>query len=237
MNQNGLKEFVEKEFVKGVTTKEYLRPFVSKYKWSKPNVFVVGINPATSILKTDVNCDVNRYIDLITDRKSFLTFIQQKNVQKGKKPFSKTRIGLNHLVEHLETKSNGKIEVLETNINAYPTSNAKQLKTMSPQIREAGQEWFLKLMLEHTPPVVVVHSLDATRDLMKWLESEEILFPFEYNRSYRLQDWIDLGPIPITYPCGATGVVFCTKHLKYYGRKGNAFQKLRDDVLNQFKER
>ncbi|MCA0981879.1 hypothetical protein [Exiguobacterium aestuarii] len=231
MNQDGLTEFVE-----SITTKEYLRPFVSKYKLSKPNVFVVGINPASSILKIDVNYDVKRYIDLITDRESFLTFIQQKNVQKGKKPFSKTRIGLNHLVEHLETKSNGKIEVLETNINAYPTKNAKQLKAMSPRIQKVGQEWFRKLMLEHAPPVVIVHSLDATRDLMKWLKSEKIISPLVYNRSYRLKDWIDLGPIPINYPCGARGVVFCTKHLKYYGRKGNAFQQLRDDVLNQFKE-
>ncbi|WP_214873575.1 hypothetical protein [Exiguobacterium sp. s140] len=232
MNQDGLKEFVE-----SITTKEYLRPFVSKYKWSKPNVFVVGINPASSILKIDVNYDVNRYIDIITDRESFLTFIQQKNIQKGKKPFSKTRIGLNHLVEHLETKSNGKIEVLETNINAYPTKNAKQLRALPLSIRQQGQEWFRELMLEHAPPVVIVHSLDATRDLMKWLIANEMIKSSVYNRSYRLRDWIDLGPIPINYPSGATGVVFCTKHLKYYGWKGNAFQQLREDILTQFNER
>ena len=232
MNQDELKEFVE-----GVTTKEYLRPFVSKYKTSKPNVFIVGINPASSILKIDVNYDVNRYIDLITDRESFLTFIQQKNIQKGKKPFSKTRIGLNHLVEHLETKSNGKIEVLETNINAYATPTAKKLKAIHPSIKQSGQEWFHKLMREHTPPVVIVHSLDATRDLMKWLIANEMIQSSVYNRSYRLRDWIDLGPIPINYPSGATGVVFCTKHLKYYGWKGNAFQQLREDVLTQFNER
>jgi hypothetical protein len=232
MNQDELKEFVE-----GVTTKEYLRPFVSKYKTSKPNVFIVGINPASSILKIDVNYDVNRYIDLITDRESFLTFIQQKNIQKGKKPFSKTRIGLNHLVEHLETKSNGKIEVLETNINAYATPTAKKLKAIHPSIKQSGQEWFHKLMREHTPAVVIVHSLDATRDLMKWLIANEMIQSSVYNRSYRLRDWIDLGPIPINYPSGATGVVFCTKHLKYYGWKGNAFQQLREDVLTQFNER
>lgn len=232
MNQDELKEFVE-----GVTTKEYLRPFVSKYKTSKPNVFIVGINPASSILKIDVNYDVNRYIDLITDRESFLTFIQQKNIQKGKKPFSKTRIGLNHLVEHLETKSNGKIEVLETNINAYATPTAKKLKAIHPSIKQSGQEWFHKLMREHTPAVLIVHSLDATRDLMKWLIANEMIQSSVYNRSYRLRDWIDLGPIPINYPSGATGVVFCTKHLKYYGWKGNAFQQLREDVLTQFNER
>ncbi|MCC9625348.1 hypothetical protein LPB41_27040 [Thalassospira sp. MA62] len=231
MNQDELKEFVE-----GVTTKEYLRPFVSKCKTSKPNVFIVGINPASSILKIDVNYDVNRYIDLITDRESFLTFIQQKNIQKGKKPFSKTRIGLNHLVEHLETKSNGKIEVLETNINAYATPTAKKLKAIHPSIKQSGQEWFHKLMREHTPAVVIVHSLDATRDLMKWLIANEMIQSSVYNRSYRLRDWIDLGPIPINYPSGATGVVFCTKHLKYYGWKGNAFQQLREDVLTQFNE-
>lgn len=231
MNQNGLKEFVENG-----TTKEYLRPFVSKYKTSKPNVFVVGINPASSILKTDVDHDVDRYIDLMTNRESFLTFIHQKNVEKGKQPFSKTRIGLNHLVEHLEMNSNGKIEVLETNINAYATPTAKQLKAMSPLIREVGQKWFYKLMLEHTPPVVIVHSLDATRDLMKWLISKKMILPSVYNQSHRLKDWIDLGPIPITYSNGVTGVVFCTKHLKYYGRKGNAFQQLREDVLKQFNE-
>ena len=92
-------------------------------------------------------------------------------------------------------------------------------------------------MREHTPAVVIVHSLDATRDLMKWLIANEMIQSSVYNRSYRLRDWIDLGPIPINYPSGATGVVFCTKHLKYYGWKGNAFQQLREDVLTQFNER
>lgn len=222
------------ELVQLIEEDSYFRPFVVESPDSKGNVFIVGINPATPMKIKEFE-DTNEYIDLIYNRKRFMERMQMIRIRDGKSPLSKTRVGLNAFVKDLEAKSNGAIDVVETNMNAWPTKSAKCLSLpKNKQAAEYGAQVFNKVFFNYKPSVLIVHSKQALGELLAFLETEQLNPSVTYNPKVRLGDWIAAGPITFTYKDGTIGTIFCSKHFMYHGHVGQSFQPLKEQVLAQF---
>lgn len=221
------------ELVQLIEEDSYFRPFVVESPDSKGNVFIVGINPATPMKIKEFE-DTNEYIDLIYNRKRFMERMQMIRIRDGKSPLSKTRVGLNAFVKDLEAKSNGAIDVVETNMNAWPTKSAKCLSLpKNKQAAEYGAQVFNKVFFNYKPSVLIVHSKQALGELLAFLETEQLNPSVTYNPKVRLGDWIAAGPITFTYKDGTIGTIFCSKHFMYHGHVGQSFQPLKEQVLAQ----
>lgn len=213
----------------------YFRPFVSKSFDSKGNVFIVGINPATPISK-DAFSSVEDYIKTFCDRERFIEQIKTIRLSQGKSPLSRTRVGLNQFVNDLEEKSIGKIDVIETNMNAYPTRRAKELRQVDPDLTRHGRQIFRELLVAYQPKAIIVHSKQALGELLALLETEKLNPSVTFNPKVRLVDWIAAGPITFTYKDGTSGTIFCSKHFMYHGHVGQSFQPLKEQVLAVFEQ-
>ncbi|TCI33505.1 MULTISPECIES: hypothetical protein [unclassified Exiguobacterium] len=226
---------VLKSWVERAPHPYYFRPFVSKSPSSKGNVFIVGINPATPMHKDDF-ASAEEYIDTFCHREQFLERVKMIRRSQGKTDLSRTRIGLNKFVEDLELRANGEVEVIETNMNAYPTRRAKDLLSVNPDLIQYGNRVFRELLFTYRPKVIIVHSKQALGELLDLLEEEHMVPRQTFNRNLRLCDWIAKGPIPFTYRDGGIGTVLCSKHFMYHGNLGMSFQPLKEQVLQAFKQ-
>lgn len=214
----------------------YFRPFVSASPDSIGNVFIVGINPATPISK-DAFSSVEEYINTICNRERFIEQIKTIRLSEGKSSLSRTRVGLNQFVNYLEEKSLGKINVIETNMNAYPTRRAKQLLQVDPDLIQYGSQIFRELFISYQPKVIIVHSKQALGELLVLLEKELLKPSVTFNPKVRLIDWIAAGPITFTYKDGTIGTILCSKHFMYHGHVGQSFQPLKEQVLAMFEQK
>lgn len=214
----------------------YFRPFVVESPDSKGNVFIVGINPATPMKVKDFE-DTSEYIDLIYNRSRFMERMQTLRIRDGKSRLSKTRVGLNAFVKDLEAKSSGVINVVETNMNAWPTKSAKCLSL--PRNKQAavyGAQIFKRVFFHYKPSVLIVHSKQALGELLAFLEIEKLNPSVTFDSNVRLVDWIAAGPITFTYEDGTIGTIFCSKHFMYHGHVGHSFQPLKEQVLAVFEQ-
>lgn len=211
----------------------YFRPLLAKSKTSRGNVFIVGINPATPMKRADFQ-DMNEYIELLYNRSRFMERMQEVRIRDGKSSLSRTRIGLNEFVRDLEAKSHGVIEVIETNVNTYPTEQAEMLKSTPTKLVEHGYRIFHEVLVAYQPEVIIVHSVKAVRELVRLLESERMVPYQTFRRKLRLNDWIKKGPIPFTYWNGESGTIFCAPHFKNHGKAGTSFEPLKKQILQSF---
>lgn len=214
----------------------YFRPLLAKSKTSRGNVFIVGINPATPMKRADFQ-DMNEYIELLYNRSRFMERMQEVRIRDGKSRLSKTRVGLNAFVKDLEAKSSGVINVVETNMNAWPTKSAKCLSL--PKNKQAavyGAQIFKRVFFHYKPSVLIVHSKQALGELLTFLEIEKLNPSVTFDSNVRLVDWIAADPITFTYEDGTIGTIFCSKHFMYHGHVGHSFQPLKEQVLAVFEQ-
>ena len=104
----------------------YLRPYISKRNPYDSKVFLVGINPATPITPMQLNID--EYIGLLKNYEEFMEFYSKSRESQNKSKISRTRMGINSLVNWIEQEFN--TGVIETDIFTYPTKNIKELKAI-----------------------------------------------------------------------------------------------------------
>ena len=78
----------------------YLRPYISKRNPYDSKVFLVGINPATHITPMQLNID--EYIGLLENYEEFMEFYSKSRESQNKSKISRTRMGINSLVNWIE---------------------------------------------------------------------------------------------------------------------------------------
>lgn len=78
----------------------YLRPYISKRNSYDSKVFLVGINPATHITPMQLNID--EYIGLLENYEEFMEFYSKSRESQNKSKISRTRMGINSLVNWIE---------------------------------------------------------------------------------------------------------------------------------------
>lgn len=129
------------------------RPFVTDGDPYKVNGAIIGLNPATPIPTTYASRD--DLYRLVKDRQKFESCYERYRKKIGKiRGKSPTRMRLGIIIAALPS-----FNFTETNVNAYPIGNSKQLER-SPYKANGGKiaETYLRQI---QPKIVIIHSFDA----------------------------------------------------------------------------
>ena len=209
----------------------YLRPYISKRNPYDSKVFLVGINPATPITPKQLNID--EYIELLTNYKEFMNFYFNSRKQQNKSKISRTRMGINSLVNWIEEEFN--VGVVETDIFTYPTRNVKELNNIDKNILNKSVEKFWQVLLEFKPDIVILYGSLALNQFKKLVESKnkEIKYYSEEEKIECIEEKCPYAKLNI----GTKNVnIIACRHLMYYGNNGNSFKKLRENIKKIIEE-
>ena len=203
----------------------YLRPYISKRNPYDSKVFLVGINPATHITPMQLNID--EYIGLLENYEEFMEFYSKSRESQNKSKISRTRIGINSLVNWIEQEFN--TGVIETDIFTYPTKNIKELNNIDKNILNKSIEKFWEVLLEFQPDIVILYGSLALNEFKKLIisKNKEIKYYSEEDKIEYIEEKCPYAKLNI----GTKNVnIIACRHLMYYGNNGNSFKKLRENI-------
>ena len=209
----------------------YLRPYISKRNPYDSKVFLVGINPATLITPMQLNID--EYIGLLKNYEEFMEFYSKSRESQNKSKISRTRMGINSLVNWIEQEFN--TGVIETDIFTYPTKNIKELNNIDKNILNKSIEKFWEVLLEFQPDIVILYGLLALNEFKKLVisKNKEIKYYSEEDKIEYIEEKCPYAKLNI----GTKDVnIIACRHLMYYGNNGNSFKKLRENIKNIIEE-
>ncbi len=204
----------------------YLRPYICRGNPYDARVFLVGINPATPIYPKQVSLE--RYMEIVKNYETFMEFYLESRRKQNKLGVSRTRMGINSLVDWIENECN--TGVIETDIFTYPTKNVKELLTVNKQILHKSIEKFWQVLLEFQPDTIILYG-SLTVDVLKKLLNEK-----NKQVEYFCEDKNGIEDIEKIFPFARFIIdsknvnVLACRHLMYYGRSGNSFEDLRQNV-------
>ena len=209
----------------------YLRPYISKRNPYNSKVFLVGINPATHITPMQLNID--EYIGLLENYEEFMEFYSKSRESQNKSKISRTRMGINSLVNWIEQEFN--TGVIETDIFTYPTKNIKELNNIDKNILNKSIEKFWEVLLEFQPDIVILYGSLALNEFKKLVisKNKEIKYYSEEDKIEYIEEKCPYAKLNI----GTKNVnIIACRHLMYYGNNGNSFKKLRENIKKIIEE-
>ena len=209
----------------------YLRPYISKRNPYDSKVFLVGINPATPITPMQLNID--EYIGLLKNYEEFMEFYSKSRESQNKSKISRTRMGINSLVNWIEQEFN--TGVIETDIFTYPTKNVKELNNIDKNILNKSIEKFWEVLLEFQPDIVILYGSLALNQFKKLViaKNKEIKYYSEEEKIECIEEKCPYAKLNI----GTKNVnIIACRHLMYYGNNGNSFKKLRENIKKIIEE-
>jgi hypothetical protein len=198
----------------------YYRPFILHGKPSQIDLFLLGINPATSIyLKNGV--DIETWIKIIMNHELYY-----KNYSSN----GPTRKGIQGLLNII--KQHYPYPIFETNVNAYPTDRAEHLD--EPAIQEAvfeGENRFKKVFGAHEPSIIILHGQYTTKHFINLLERNHLIKRRSIKKKTRIEEREKQFPHFIfTYPSGKKCTVFACRHLMYF-HEGDSYKNFLDGII------
>ena len=203
----------------------YLRPYISKRNPYDSKVFLVGINPAIPI--TPIQLNIDEYIELLKNYEKFMEFYSKSRESQNKSKISRTRMGINSLVNWIEQEFN--TGVIETDIFTYPTRNIKELNNIDKNILNKSIEKFWEVLLEFQPKIVILYGSLALNEFKKLVisKNKEIKYYSEEDKIEYIEEKCPYAKLNI----GTKNVnIIACRHLMYYGNNGNSFKKLRENI-------
>ena len=209
----------------------YLRPYISKRNPYDSKVFLVGINPATLITPMQLNID--EYIGLLKNYEKFMEFYSKSRESQNKSKISRTRMGINSLVNWIEQEFN--TGVIETDIFTYPTKNIKELNNIDKNILNKSIEKFWEVLLEFQPDIVILYGSLALNEFKKIVMSKnkKIKYYSEEDKIEYIEEKCPYAKLNI----GTKNInIIACRHLMYYGNNGNSFKKLRENIKKIIEE-
>ena len=209
----------------------YLRPYISKRNPYDSKVFLVGINPATPI--TPIQLNIDEYIGLLKNYEEFMEFYFKSRESQNKSKISRTRMGINSLVNWIEQEFN--TGVIETDIFTYPTKNVKELNNIDKNILNKSIEKFWEVLLEFQPDIVILYGSLALNEFKKLVisKNKEIKYYSEEDKIEYIEEKCPYAKLNI----GTKNVnIIACRHLMYYGNNGNSFKKLRENIKKIIEE-
>lgn len=216
----------------------YFRPLVCKGNLDQIGIFIVGINPATSI-KTNVPID--EYLEMLTNYQKFDDYYVGLRREAGKRSdHSRTRLGTNSLVRKLTDTpiiKSQNIAIAETNIIPFPTKNIKELKALekeNPALIKEARTRFLDLLEMAKPRLIIVHSKTAFDELVELISEQygldEDIQKLKDSKIEALESISDLLSIP--YSKSRKCNLMVCRHLMYFGTVGNSYTAFLMNVEN-----
>lgn len=209
----------------------YLRPYISKRNPYDSKVFLVGINPATLI--TPIQLNIDEYIGLLKNYEEFMEFYSKSRESQNKSKISRTRMGINSLVNWIEQEFN--TGVIETDIFTYPTKNVKELNNIDKNILNKSIEKFWEVLLEFQPDIVILYGSLALNEFKKLVisKNKKIKYYLEEDKIEYIEEKCPYAKLNI----GTKNInIIACRHLMYYGNNGNSFKKLRENIKKIIEE-
>lgn len=204
----------------------YLRPYICRGNPYDARVFLTGINPATPIYPNQVSLE--RYIEIVKDYEAFLDFYLKSRKKQNKSAISRTRMGINSLVDWIENECN--TGVVETDIFTYPTKNTKELLAIDKQILNKSIEKFWQVLLEFQPDTIILYGSLTVDVLKKLLKDKNKKVEYFCENVVGIEDIEKIFPFArFTIDSKDINVLAC-RHLMYYGKSGNSFENLRQNI-------
>ncbi|WP_379969598.1 ADP-ribosylglycohydrolase family protein [Ectobacillus sp. sgz5001026] len=210
--------------------KAYYRPFVCNGRIDEIDIFLVGINPATPIYPNDI--DFHEYVELLLHNDKFLEYYSKLRLLQGKTEMSRTRIGMNSMIDLLKQHTN--VSIAETNVISYPTKSVKELKQEPKEVINYGKNIFYQLLSLIQPKILIFHSKEALKIALEIMSERELL-----QMEPRMIQQTDIKELELkapllefTYKSGKKGYIFACRHLMYYGKKGDSFQVFTENVIH-----
>ena len=204
----------------------YLRPYICRGNPYNAKVFLTGINPATPIYPNQVTLD--RYIEIVKDYKTFMDFYLKSRIKQKKSEVSRTRMGINSLVDWIENECNA--GVVETDIFTYPTKNVKELLAIDKQILNKSIEKFWQVLLEFQPDTIILYGSLTVDVLKKLLKDKNKQVEYFCKNEDGIEDIEKIFPFArFNIDSKNINVIAC-RHLMYYGKNGNSFENLRKNI-------
>lgn len=228
MQREELKQLI-KPF-EGDSKHPYYRPYVIRKEYRNYNVFLVGVNPATPIYENEISID--EYVDLLMDYDAFYQQYNRIREKVGKTRISRTRLGITNFVDEIETLTNAAI--LETNVISYPTKNIKELENIDLKVIDYGLDLFYKVLMKHSPEVIIVYSKTSLKYLMSLLSKNGLIdnYPPLTQTIKELENSKEPF-LEFTYEnSDKKGMIFVCRHFMYYGKKGNSFEHFKNKVTS-----
>ncbi|WP_129727944.1 hypothetical protein [Ectobacillus funiculus] len=205
----------------------YYRPFILHGRPEQIDLFLVGINPATAVSPED-GVDIDTWVETLMDPGLYST----RHSSNGP-----TRLGIQGLLRYVKTYY--PYSLLETNINAFPTSRAIGLEEYS--VKEAvieGQHRFIRILTTHEPSLIILHSQHTTREFIDILVKYKWIHPRHVLKKTTIKHRETQFPhFTFTYPSGKKAKVFACRHLQYFGHEGDSFQPFLHALVPFLKEK
>ena len=202
-----------------------LRPFVCRGPLARGGAFMVGVNPATTIIEADAG-GFDQYVASITDLDRFLRVYDRTRVREGKGGRSPTRNGLDTASAWL--KARGFRTVLDTNISPYPTASVDAWRRLAPA--QKAFHVFQEVITHLQPSFVLLHGSDAYKEFTTTLALHLL------RRGHKFSEVISHPRLGVlTWPDGTTANVYVCKHLRFFkGHEGGKyFAPLRASLKNR----
>ena len=160
------------------------RPFVTNGDPYKIAGAIIGLNPATPIPTTYVSR--KDFYRLVKNRQDFEAWYEKYRLEIDKRKSSPTRKCLKIIIRCL-----GEINVVETNVNAYPAENENELHD-SPH-EEAGSKIAKKYLRKIQPKFVIVHTDTALKEVrgLKFVQLGKLESVTHHMNQYVGSRWND----------------------------------------------
>ncbi|HDR4914376.1 TPA: hypothetical protein QCR52_004905 [Bacillus cereus] len=192
----------------------YFRPFILHGKPEQIDLFLIGINPATAVYP-EKGISVDTWIETLMDNR----YYDAKFSSNGQ-----TRIGIRGFLNYV--KRHYPHPLLETNINAFPTPKAKDLKgnLINESVIE-GEIRFKKLFLSFEPSLIILHSQHTTKYFIDFLVKNKFISKREVLKKTPIKLREKQFPhFTFSYSSGKVARVFACRHLKLFGYNGKSFE-------------
>jgi hypothetical protein len=213
--------------------KAYYRPFLCDGDPAKATIFLAGINPATAFYPKDKT--LKEYVELLGDYEAFMREYEKIRKARSDSRRSPTRAKMNKLIDFLKGKSGGQV-VLETDVVAYPTENAKLLKSEPDHIKKRGREIFIEVLEYIKPKLLILYGKKAIEYLLSSLEERKALeYKPEIKKSDLKQEKVaDLelrNPLfTIKFGNDQKCAVFVLRHFVAPGFGGESYEKFKKEL-------
>ncbi|WP_087960412.1 hypothetical protein [Geobacillus thermodenitrificans] len=206
----------------------YLRPFISEGDPKKCKIFLVGINPATPILPTEL--DKTTYIELIQDYEKFLSYYRNYRKSKFKTEISRTRYGIESFKKWLKQYTSA--QILETDVYTYPTESLVELDKINPDILVISKEIFVNVLKECRPELVIIYgkrAADTFFDLAQINKFQLFIYDTNSNKIQQMEQTVPFAKINIF---GKEAYIAVCRHFMYYGKTGESYKNFKDKLKN-----
>ena len=177
--------------------------------------------------------NIDEYIGLLKNYEEFMEFYSKSRESQNKSKISRTRMGINSLVNWIEQEFN--TGVIETDIFTYPTKNVKELNNIDKNILNKSIEKFWEVLLEFQPDIVILYGSLALNEFKKIVMSKnkKIKYYSEEDKIEYIEEKCPYAKLNI----GTKNInIIACRHLMYYGNNGNSFKKLRENIKKIIEE-